>query len=280
MNFRSLRRWFGLAVLAVSLFPLTWGYWPAQVSQRSVSLHPSDFQPPSSLSLAGGVTFAHSFVPFRSPQTALFRPIASIEGQIHPLSEIPSPSTAADPPRLELTWPERLRRGDVGRLRLMILNPAPQAINSLPTSRSLTGASYNLLVEARLEISSLVAVPSGSVAEPLQVGRPAIFFWNVRDDLSGEHPGMLWINLRFIFLGLPDGAQPQDVNRVLTAQRIHIQTQDLLGLSGPQARAFGGIGTLFGALLGLEDIVIRLLSRVILNTRADSAHRHTPPSSP
>jgi hypothetical protein len=164
---------------------------------------------------------------------------------------------------MELSWPTRLRLGDPGLIYLTI-QPDSQAPSAGQNAVEFPqGVAYNLLVESNLDISGVQAVPVGLVVEPMQPGQPVKFYWSVRADRRGVYDGAIWVHLRFIPLGgtSPDN-QNAEVRRPLTNQPIEIETQDLFGLGGPQARMLGGMGLVLGCLLGMEPILIWLWRRI------------------
>lgn len=156
-----------------------------------------------------------------------------------------------------LEWPGTMRAGDTGSIRF-----------ELEAARSGTAlgigpggeADDHWLVQARLDVAGVAAVPPGEVSEPLRPGHPALFQWDVRTKKPGLYQGTLWIYSRAV----PGqaGEEGLEQNRqVLSAQRIEFWVISLLGLDGIQARILGVTGAVLSLLITLETYLEKFWNR-------------------
>ena len=244
MSYRNARRVAGFIILLLSLIILLWGVWP-QVSETLT-------------------------VPFEVPDAE------------NPSTQLASTSTNAlmndrrDDAVLTLSWPTWVRVGDSGLIQLKIAEVREmggvldRGKNQPPVMGELAASGEeNSLIEGRLEISGMLAIPFGEIYEPYQPGGRAAFFWNVQPEQVGIFDGFLWLHLsRFIDGNSLSDPMLNDGRSLITAQRIQIQTVDLFGLDGPTARLIGVIGIALGILLWLEDILPKLIRQTAKESRA------------
>jgi hypothetical protein len=107
--------------------------------------------------------------------------------------------------------------------------------------------------------------PEGDSREPMRPGRSVTFLWTIRPDAIGNYDGTIWLHLVFVPLK-SDRANELSTDRIPVAtQPITIRVVDFLGLGGMPARVVGGIGTLLGSVLGLDNIIPWLWKRTRKN---------------
>jgi len=162
---------------------------------------------------------------------------------------------------LSLEWPPTIRVGDSDVIRLTLevdaqgrLTPTAQIEGHETHGETVfipnLYDTHNVLAEARMDMAGVQVTPDGDVSEPLLPGQSVTFFWSVRPQDVGTYRGTIWVHLRFI----PHDGGPES-RRPLTAQLVEIQAVDFLGLGGIAARLVGGLGTLVGSVLGLDNLI-------------------------
>jgi hypothetical protein len=146
-----------------------------------------------------------------------------------------------------LDFPSEVRLGDVDAIRLSF-SAGGTAASNLPAEIPLDGPgaaqpfqdaydTYNVIVEAQLDLAGVETLPSGPVSERLIRGDTAIFAWKIRPAVPGTYHGTAWLFL--IFVDRQSGAE----SRIpISAQPMAIRVTAPLGLSGPEARVAGGAG--------------------------------------
>jgi hypothetical protein len=147
---------------------------------------------------------------------------------------------------IDLSWPTRLRLGDVGVIRLVV-----ESSDQLAGS----GGAPHIIVKSRLEAVGLNTNPAGESLEPLVPGRQAVFYWKVFPESSGYPGAVIWVSL-LPELSAMDASASQVLqgSQLLTAQRI-VWAGNLSGLDGRIVRLLGGIGIVFGLALCLDGFL-------------------------
>ena len=188
-------------------------------------------------------------------------PILLQEGSIPPTaSNVPGYNAR----QAKLEWPGTMRAGDPGSIRFEL-----EAVRS-GTALGIGSGGESVdhwLVQARLDLAGVAAVPPGEVSEPLRPGHPALFQWDVRTKKPGLYQGTLWIYSRAV----PGqaGEEGLEQNRqVLSAQRFEFRVINLFGLGGTQARILGVTGAVLSLLITLETYLEKFWNR------PDSATNH------
>jgi len=169
-----------------------------------------------------------------------------------PAGDLPA---VAEPRLLLLEWPSVIRTGDLASIRLAFSSAKMEGA-SLQSSPA-AGEGYSVLAQARLELPVIPHTPMGEVSQGVFPGRPVLFIWDLRPQRAGDANGTVWLHLSFVPL-----AGGPTLRQVLTAQRIQIRVINLLGLSGPWARALGSAGVVVGAVLVLDGVMTWLWSRL------------------
>ena len=106
-------------------------------------------------------------------------------------------------------------------------------------------------------MAGMQVTPEGDVSEPLLPGQSVTFFWSVRPQEVGAYRGTIWVHLRFI-----PHAGGQELRRPLITQLVDVQAVNLLGLGGNAARLLGGMGTLVGSFVSLENLLPWIVSKL------------------
>ncbi len=172
--------------------------------------------------------------------------------------------------RIFLELPSFIRLGDIGLMRLTVEVGKP-GHNIVTGEYTLHSGSdddegiflegYNVVAEARLEMSRLLVFPAGDLIEPVEPGHAGIFLWRLQAVEPRDYPATLWVYLDLIPQNeayLP--GTDSELRRPLTAQSLKIRAIDLLGLEGWAARAFGIVGILLGLGLILDLVLARFAS--------------------
>jgi hypothetical protein len=191
-------------------------------------------------------------VPTQNPETA------------QPTAGTASTPQPAIPERRLMTveWPSRVRVGDSDLVRLTL--EVDEKGNITPTvevsGNQVKGETvlipnlyetHNILAEARLEMTGIEFTPQGEVSEPLQPGRTVKYYWSLQPGQVGTYRGAVWLHLRLI----PFDDNAQESRMLLSVQKIEIEAVNFLGLGGVAARLVGGVGTVVGSLLGLDNLI-------------------------
>jgi len=184
-----------------------------------------------------------------------------------PAPEILIPTASPVPPAileqrlLTLEWPPAIRAGDSDRVRLTI--EVDEEGNITPTAEvegnEVRGEivqipdmfeTHSVYAEARLDLAGMQVSPADLTSQSLLPGETVTFYWSVSPERPNTYRGTVWFYLRFVPL---DGGP--ETQKAISAQPIEIRAVDLLGLSGSTARVVGGVGTVAGSVLGLDNIV-------------------------
>lgn len=103
---------------------------------------------------------------------------------------------------------------------------------------------YDVVAEARLDLSPAHLRPAGVVSEALADGRGARFYWEVSLREAGALRGTAWLFLRFV-----PKAGGEETRQAVSAQLVEIRARSMLGRTGSEARALGVGGTLAGLIV-------------------------------
>lgn len=226
MKAKRIREGIGLLLLLVSLLILSWGIWPLPKEERVVTILAEEMRQPADINLSASLTY--------------------------------------DERILKLAWPAKLRSGDGGTIRLSLnaqLVEAEEISSPEPTSQGNpeiletddSGTVAHPVVEAYLETRGMEVLPKGRINQALIPGKPVTFIWDIKSLEEGTLPVVIWLHLRFV---PPVGET--EVRKLLSAQRMEIQSIRFLGLDGPSARILGVFGCALGVLFNVERIARRI----------------------
>ena len=165
---------------------------------------------------------------------------------------------------LTLEFPPQIRVGDSDRVRLTL--EVDDLGNIVPTAEVegnvVTGEvilipnlyeTHHVIAEARFDIAGVQVSPSEVFSQTLSQGQSVTFYWSVRPQEVGVYRGTIWFYLRFV-----DNVSGEESQKTVSAQLVEIEAVSLLGIPTGLVRAFGGIGSVVGAVVGFpffEDIV-------------------------
>lgn len=215
------RRVFGVLLLLLSMVFLTWGLRSGEYLVQSTELASSDMALPGSEQATG-----------------------SSSGSI-------TAALAPEPRSLELSWPKSLRLGDDGTLRLTVsLSSGSSGSSTGDQTPPGIYESYNLVMQSHLDLPGIERNPTGEVSQAMLPGQPVVFLWYLRPSTPGVFSGKVWLHMRFV----PRSAG-QEQRILLAAQQVDIEVVTRLGMSGNQARLYGSLGLVAGALLGLDGVL-------------------------
>ena len=165
---------------------------------------------------------------------------------------------------LTLEFPPQIRVGDSDRVRLTL--EVDDLGNIIPTAEVegnvVTGEvieipnlynTHHVIAEAKFDIAGVQVSPSEVFSQTLSQGQSVTFYWSVRPQEVGVYRGTIWFYLRFV-----DNVSGEESQKTVSAQLVEIKAVSLLGIPIGLVRAFGGIGSVVGAVVGFpffEDIV-------------------------
>lgn len=203
MVWQFLCRVCGAGLLIFSLWVFAWGIAPARLSSQAIQILVEDLQPGKSAGLSDE------------------QPVAWLRYQ----------------------WPEKLRKGDAGKVRLTF-----EWIESGVDKVIVNGLALN----SQLDLAGIPHTPTGEISQALVMEHPVVFLWSLRGARSGEYAGKLWLRLQS-----QPAAADLTARRLLAAHSLEIRVDSLLGLSGDQGRVFGAVGMAAGILAGFSDVLFR-----------------------
>lgn len=165
---------------------------------------------------------------------------------------------------LTLEFPQQIRVGDSDRVRLTL--EVDDRGNIVPTAEIegnvVTGEvieipnlyeTHHVIAEAKFDIAGAQVSPSEIFSQTLSPGQSVTFYWSVRPQQPGVYRGTIWFYLRFV-----DNVNGEESQKTVSAQLVEIEAVSLLGIPTGLVRAFGGVGSIVGAIIGFpffEDIV-------------------------
>ncbi len=200
------------------------------------------------LVVAGMILLGWGVLPSR-PQT-MVQVISPTEMQL-PDSGMPAVPTLLEFRRMSLEWPANVRIGDMATIRL-VYEPINSEIivEKPPVNLSDAYADYNVMVEGKFEVAGLLVDPANPRRESLPKGETVTYQWKVRAQAAGHFAGTIWLSLRFLPL---DGSPASQVP--VYVHDVDIRATSLFGLSGPAARAVGGLGFVGGIGLSFDRLI-------------------------
>lgn len=149
---------------------------------------------------------------------------------------------------IRLTFSPRMRAGDSQIVELNVTAEGDATDGGVYED-------YNVITEARLDLSLADVRPAELVSAALVEGGGATFYWEVNPREEGALRGTVWLYLRFV-----PKAGGEEMRQPVSAQLVEVRSQSMLGRSGTEARALGVIGFLVGMGFG---ILFWMKSRVV-----------------
>jgi hypothetical protein len=165
-----------------------------------------------------------------------------------------------------LNWTSSFRAGDVGLLRLT-LSSAELALdgnillgdesgNLDPVIEVMLKDPNNIVAETRIELPGARILPGTEMSQPLRLGEDLKTIWQIMPLESGAYNGEVWLYLHPISENQGDG-----IRKPISILKIHLQSIDLFGVTGRQARISGIMGIGFVLLLWL-GLNVKLIDRL------------------
>ncbi len=150
---------------------------------------------------------------------------------------------------IRLTFSPRLRVGDSQIVELNVTSEGGVTDGGVYDA-------YNVIAEARLDLSLADVRPVETVSAALVEGGGATFYWEVNPREVGALRGTVWLYLRFV----PKADGPAgETRQPVSAQLLEVRSQSMLGRSGTEARGIGVVGTVLGLVALLWGIRARHL---------------------
>jgi hypothetical protein len=149
---------------------------------------------------------------------------------------------------MRLDAPRRVPLGETGTVRVTF---SPAAVARATHSALEASTSNNIRVEARAEIPSAGASPSGLSSQVLDPSTKAQFEWRVRPQSEGTLEGRVWVYLRATS---KDGGEA--VERPLSVQPFTLQSVTFFGRVADQVLQMALIALGVGFLLILPHLVL------------------------
>lgn len=192
--------------------------------------------------------------------------------QFAPTQQPESTAVPSMPERrwLTLEFPPKIRAGDSDRVRLTL--EVDDLGNIVPTAEIdgnvVTGEvveipnlylTHHVVAEAKFDIAGVQVSPPDIISQTLSQGQSVTFFWSIRPQDVGIYRGTIWFYLRFV-----DKVSGEESQKTVSAQLVQIEAVNLFGFSANAVRAFGGVGSVVGAVIGFpffEDIVRFIFGR-------------------
>jgi hypothetical protein len=228
--FRRIRRAVSLILLSISISMIAWAILPNKYQTIDQTISPADMQ----ISYAGQVS--------------------------DPLS-IPAR-------QVELVWPGSMRIGEDETITLMFEQVVADTKHSnQPAGFTDIYTRYNLMAEARYDVSGVSVSPANPTRESMPVGKPVRFTWKVNADQVGSYDGTIWLSLRYLPL---DGGQASQAPVYIG--KVNIHTTSLFGLNESMAYLLGGVEVVLAAVIVYDDLIgwVQLKKRKI-NTKNSKA---------
>ncbi len=204
------RRFLASLLLLVSLLVITWSAWPAAFQSQDLVYSSGDLQ------------------------TIINQRGIQLE------------AGALQPYHLKISWPAKMRVGDVQSILLVFApvssspvpkqDPASSEIG--PDQAEDASSSLSITIEARLEAPNLLLSPVGNISQKLVLGEPVSFGWRVQPAQAQKYQGTVWVYAQVT----ADGGGT-DFRQVLSAQEISLVSEKFLGLDSLAARLGGKSGS-------------------------------------
>ena len=142
-----------------------------------------------------------------------------------------------------LSYPNWQRLGDPAQIRLTF---EAQPVSEYPDDLVDVSRTYDVFVEASLDMPDLEADPKLTAGQVLPKGRTVTFWWTATGGNAGHFEGTVWLRLRF-----EPHAGGNEETTTLAAPRIEVEVRRLLFLSGSAARWLGGLGLVSGVFISI-----------------------------
>jgi hypothetical protein len=140
---------------------------------------------------------------------------------------------------IRLTFSPRMRAGDSQIVELNVTAEGDAADGG-------AYENYNVIAEARLDLSLAEVRPADTVSAALVEGGGATFYWEVNPREEGVLRGTVWLYLRFV-----PKAGGEETRQPVSAQLVEVRSKSLLKRTGTEARVAGTVGFIVGLALAV-----------------------------
>lgn len=149
---------------------------------------------------------------------------------------------------IQITYSPVMRAGETQTIEVNLTSEGAEEESGLYND-------YNVIAEARLDMSLADVRPLELVSTALVEGSKATFYWEVDPRQAGTLRGTIWLYLRFI-----PKTGGEEFREPVFAQLIEIRSRSLLGWTGSVVRIAGVIGLFLGLVLGSLTLLARRVS--------------------
>ena len=176
-------------------------------------------------------------------------------------SRATTPTIGVERRLIELEWPQTIKIGDSGSVRLS-LQPSVDgyiAVAETENGKLLTKTvnvprppGYDIRASARLEGVTFDIQPTDEREFDLPEGQPMEWRWTISPRGTGLH--QLSLNVHMQQVARTTGVAPRDY--LLYSRGLDVQVTSVLGMNAVQSGLLGGTGLLAGALISVLGLVL------------------------
>lgn len=168
-----------------------------------------------------------------------------------------------------LEWPDSMRIGEDEKIILMFSQVVTDSSSSSqPAGYSDIYSLYNLMAEARYDVSGVSVKPVNPIRESMPTEHSSKFTWIVNAEHPGRYDGTVWLFLRYLPL---NGEQASQVP--IYIQEVNLQTSSLFGLNEAMAYFLGGAGVVLAAAIVYDDLTAFFRRRIKKNHKDCKGHK-------
>jgi hypothetical protein len=191
--------------------------------------------------------------------------ISSSEMQIFPTGQVDGALSIPNR-QVVLEWPVSMRIGEDEVITLIFEPVVTEPVSSdHSVGNSDVYSHYNLMAEARYEVSGVSVTPTNPIRESMPPRQPVKFSWKVNAANEGSYSGTMWLSLRYLPL---DGAPPSQVP--IYIQQVTLEASSLFRLNETKAYLLGGVGIVLAAAIVYDNFIAWVLNRKIKKTSKDT----------
>ncbi len=165
-----------------------------------------------------------------------------------------------------LEWPVSMRIGEDEVITLIF---EPVVTEPVSTDHSAGNSEvyshYNLMAEARYDVSGVSVKPANPTRESMPPGQLVKFSWKVNAANEDSYSGTVWLSLRYLPL---DGGPPSQVP--IYIQQVTLETSSLFRLNETKAYLLGGVGIVLAAAIVSDNLIAWVLNRKTKKTSKDA----------
>jgi len=178
------------------------------------------------------------------------------------LNAYPGKKYPSETRRLILEFPTRIRAGDTDLIQLSLVLDDSENVSSMEDATGQSDSddknpdvydTHRVIANARLDLAGMQIRPSDDISEPLLRGQSVTFYWLIGSREVGVHRGTAWL-----FLGYVDKVTGEERYKAVSAQILEIEVDKIFGISAPQARILGFLGSTMGFVLAYPSLTATL----------------------